>query len=104
MYRHAKAIAEQLGLKNHPKAETVDELLAAEGKDIEHLCDAELEECVEKTSVFARVTPETKLRIVKALQARGYVTAMTGDGVNDAPALKQANIGVAMGLSGTESC
>ena len=72
------------------------------GQDIQQLHDEEFIDAVERVSVFARVSPEQKLRLVEALQAHGEVTAMTGDGVNDAPALRRADIGVAMGINGTE--
>ena len=90
----AKAIATQIGL-------SVENGSVCDGKTLEQLSDEELAELVGHTSVFARVDPVHKIRIVKALQARGEVVAMTGDGVNDAPALKGADIGIALG-SGTD--
>ncbi len=89
----AQAIGRQLGLAN---AEA-----AVAGAALEDLSPDRLAEVATHTSVFARVAPEHKLRLVRALQARGHVVAMTGDGVNDAPALKQSNIGVAMGITGS---
>ena len=79
-----------------------DESEACEGAVIEEMSDEELKDFVEKISVYARVSPEHKIRIVRAWQEKGNIVAMTGDGVNDAPALKQANIGVAMGITGSE--
>jgi cation-transporting ATPase F len=93
----AGAIGAQVGLVGADNAAH-----ALSGAELERLSDKELIEVAETTNVFARVTPEQKLRLVEALQARGHVVAMTGDGVNDAPALKQADIGTAMGITGTE--
>lgn len=89
----AQAIARQIGLN-------ADQALT--GRELAALDDAALGVAAHEVDVFARVEPEQKLRLVRALQGRGEVVAMTGDGVNDAPALKQADIGVAMGLGGTE--
>ncbi len=94
----ARAIAGQVGLKG---CEKDGKLVALSGHELEKISDAELPEVAQRTAVFARVAPEQKLRLVRALQSRGHIVAMTGDGVNDAPALKQADIGVAMGISGT---
>lgn len=91
----ATAIAKQIGILKEPSE-------AIEGYEIEGLTDEQLQDKVQDLSVYARVSPEHKLRIVKAWQEKGNVVAMTGDGVNDGPALKQADIGVAMGITGTE--
>ena len=90
----ARTIAKELGIGNG-----ID---ALQGKDLEEMTDEEMEEAVMKYDVFARTSPEHKLRLVTALQARGIICAMTGDGVNDAPALTKADVGVAMGIKGTE--
>ena len=91
----ASAIAKEIGILT-PGTEAV------EGAVVEKMSEEELKEFVPKVSVYARVSPEHKIRIVRAWQEKGALVAMTGDGVNDAPALKQADIGVAMGITGTE--
>ena len=91
----ASAIAKEIGIMTEGTE-------AVEGAVIESISDQELQDFVPRVSVYARVSPEHKIRIVRAWQERGCLVAMTGDGVNDAPALKQADIGVAMGITGTE--
>ncbi len=90
----ASSIAQQIGMSATSDVVT--------GKEMMEMSDRELIDAADRTAVFARVTPEQKLRLVEALQTRGNVVAMTGDGVNDAPALKRADIGVAMGITGTD--
>ena len=90
----ATAIARELGM--------LKDGLALSGDEMEKTGDADLERIVESVEVYARVSPAHKLRVVEALQRRGHVVSMTGDGVNDAPALKRADIGVAMGITGTD--
>ena len=92
----AQAIARQIGLITNGDGKVLS------GQELNQMDEDQLKEEIRKTSVFARVSPAHKVRIVKALRANGNVVAMTGDGVNDAPALKQADIGVAMGITGTD--
>ena len=91
----AKAIAKDLGIYS-------DGDIAITGNELDKLSDREFQKNIMKYSVFARVSPEHKVKIVKAFQKTGNIVAMTGDGVNDAPALKNADIGVSMGLNGTD--
>ncbi|HSK99193.1 MAG TPA: HAD-IC family P-type ATPase [Rubrobacteraceae bacterium] len=93
----AAAIGRQVGLIGEHEMDG-----AMTGRELDRLSDDELREAAARTNVFARVAPEHKIRLVRALQENGEIAAMTGDGVNDAPALKQADIGVAMGITGTD--
>ena len=95
----ARYIAQDLGILD---ADGPGGAQVLTGAELQAMSDEELAAVVERVSVYARVSPEHKLRIVRALQSRGHIAAMTGDGVNDAPALKQADIGVAMGITGTD--
>lgn len=90
----AVSIAHEIGIGDGERV--------VEGVEVEAWDDAELAERCREVDVFARTSPEHKLRLVRAMQSSGQIVAMTGDGVNDAPALKQANVGVAMGIKGTE--
>lgn len=92
----AQAIANQIGITD------ADTIPAISGRELSQISDDDLPEIANRTTVFARVAPEQKLRLVRALQNCGHVLAMTGDGVNDGPALKQADIGIAMGITGTD--
>ncbi len=98
----AAAIATQIGLAKPCPDNSPPQDCVLTGKELVDYDDAQLIKAVDHVAVFARVSPEQKLRLVEALQARGEVVSMTGDGVNDGPALKQADIGIAMGISGTE--
>jgi P-type Ca2+ transporter type 2C len=91
----ASAIGKSLGIQS-------EEMFALSGTDLDKMSDNDLRDAVKNTSIFARVSPTHKVRLVKAFQDNGEITSMTGDGVNDAPALKQASIGVAMGITGTD--
>ncbi len=92
----AQTIARQIGIAGACDAPVVS------GRELSAISDADLPEIADRTAVFARVAPEQKLRLVRALQSLGHIVAMTGDGVNDGPALKQADIGIAMGITGTD--
>ena len=96
----ALAIAKKLGMPINPSREGYRPVLR--GDELDAMSEADLSEAIAGTTVFARTSPDHKMKIIKALQSRGDVVAMTGDGVNDAPALKKANIGISMGVLGTD--
>lgn len=102
----ALAIGKKLGMAIATPREHTENSVAVKpvlrGDEIDHMSDEELEAAIANTSIFARTSPDHKMKIIHALQARGDVVAMTGDGVNDAPALKKADIGISMGLQGTD--
>ena len=91
----AVAVAKEVGIYKEGD-------LVLTGAEMDQLSEEKFEEIVEKVTVYARVSPEHKLKIVNALKKKGHIVAMTGDGVNDAPAVKAADVGVAMGISGTD--
>jgi P-type E1-E2 ATPase len=94
----AVAIATQLGIV--PAAVLKEDIVSLTGPQLDQMSDAQLDAVVMRCNIFARTSPENKIKIVKSLQRVGQTCSMTGDGVNDAPALKAANIGVAMGITG----
>jgi len=96
----ARSISAELGIIDENAKGDINTAML--GRELEEMTDEEMEVAVMNCDVFARTSPEHKLRLVKALQSNGIVCAMTGDGVNDAPALKKADIGIAMGIKGTE--
>src|SRR5699024_112898 len=91
----AAAIAKDVGL-------AIEHTVIMEGHELNQMSVKELSQVIEQVTVFARVTPEDKLKIVKAFQSKGHIVAMTGDGVNDAPAIKASDIGISMGMTGTD--